>query len=247
MEKGSYQKMIQMSNVKDGFDPELRNAIIKKHTAVIPIGSIEQHGAHLPVSTDADLAYKVSKKLCSKTGYLLLPVIQYGVSREHAPLFNLSLRPATLRSLVCDLVKSSAELGIRTIFVINGHHGNQAALKGVEKMAEKACKGKVKTFVFSYWKFMSEGFDHAGHIETSLMLAVSKNTRMSRAIKGFEEPKGAKLKEATRLASKSFVSVTKNGIWGDPRSATASDGKRMLATIVKNLEKKCRMCINDTA
>ena len=49
----------------------------------------------------------------------------------------------------------------------------------------------------SYWKFMDRGFDHAGHIETSLMLAISKNTRMNKAIKGFEEPT-AKLKEASR-------------------------------------------------
>ena len=52
-------------------------------------------------------------------------------------------------------------------------------------MANRACK--AKTHVFSYWKFMDRGFDHAGHIETSLMLAISKNTRMNKAIKGFEE------------------------------------------------------------
>ena len=90
-------------------------------------------------------------------------------------------------------------------------------------MANRACK--AKTHVFSYWKFMDRGFDHAGHIETSLMLAISKNTRMNKAIKGFEEPTGAKLKEASRRAEKSFVSVTKNGIWGDPRGATASEGQ----------------------
>ncbi len=227
-----------MFNVLDGFDSNLRKEILKKHTAVIPVGSIEQHGAHLPVSTDADLAQEISRRLCKKTGYLLLPPIQYGVSREHAPLFNLSLRPSTLRAIVCDVAISAAALGIRRIFVINGHHGNQKALKDVETMVNKACK--AKTHVFSYWKFMDRGFDHAGHIETSLMLAISNNTRMSKAIKGFEEPTGAKLKEASRRAEKSFVSVTKNGIWGDPRGATASEGRKMLAIIVENLEKKCR-------
>ena len=229
-----------MSNVIEGFDSELRKETLKKRIAVIPIGSIEQHGAHLPVSTDADLAQEISRRLCKKTKYLLLPPIQYGVSHEHAPLFNLSLRPSTLRSIVRDVVVSAAALGIRRIFIINGHHGNQKALEDAKTMANRACK--AKTHVFSYWKFMDRGFDHAGHIETSLMLAISKNTRMNKAIKGFEEPTGAKLKEASRRAEKSFVSVTKNGIWGDPRGATASEGRKMLAVIVKNLEKKCRVC-----
>ena len=218
-----------MSNVIEGFDSELRKETLKKRIAVIPIGSIEQHGAHLPVSTDADLAQEISRRLCKKTKYLLLPPIQYGVSHEHAPLFNLSLRPSTLRSIVRDVVVSAAALGIRRIFIINGHHGNQKALEDAKTMANRACK--AKTHVFSYWKFMDRGFDHAGHIETSLMLAISKNTRMNKAIKGFEEPTGAKLKEASRRAEKSFVSVTKNGIWGDPRGATASEGRKMLGNL----------------
>ena len=235
---------MQLSGVINGFDPELRREILKKRIAIISIGSIEQHGAHLPVSTDTDLAQEISKRLCKKTGYLLLPPIQYGVSREHAPLFNLSLRPSTLRSIVRDVAVSAAALGVRTLFIINGHHGNQDALKGVEEMTNRACK--IRTFVFSYWKFMDRGFDHAGHIETSLMLAVSKNTRMSRAMKGYE-PTGAELEKAAKLASKSFVSVTKNGIWGDPRKATAAEGKKMLDLITANLEKKCRACAGKSA
>ena len=158
------------------------------------------------------------------------------------PLHNGMLhRPSLFHIAHCTcLVVSAAALGIRRIFIINGHHGNQKALEDAKTMANRACK--AKTHVFSYWKFMDRGFDHAGHIETSLMLAISKNTRMNKAIKGFEEPTGAKLKEASRRAEKSFVSVTKNGIWGDPRGATASEGRKMLAIIVKNLEKKCRAC-----
>ena len=113
-------------------------------------------------------------------------------------------------------------LGIRRIFIINGHHGNQKALEDAKTMANRACK--AKTHVFSYWKFMDRGFDHAGHIETSLMLAISKNTRMNKAIKGFEEPTGAKLKEASRRQKSRLYLLQKTvfgAIQGVPRPRKA--------------------------
>ena len=89
-----------MTDITSQFDPILRNLTKnKKKIAVIPIGSIEQHGPHLPISTDSDIVSNVSKKISDKNGYLLLPTITYGVSFEHAPFFNLSVRESTLRTL----------------------------------------------------------------------------------------------------------------------------------------------------
>ena len=63
-----------MVNVKTQFDPEIRKLITKKkQVAVIPIGSIEQHGPHLPVSTDSDIVTEVAKRISEKNGYMLLP------------------------------------------------------------------------------------------------------------------------------------------------------------------------------
>ena len=96
-----------MADIKTQFDPILRNLIkSKKRIAVIPIGSIEQHGPHLPISTDSDIVSKVAEKLSDKNGYLLLPTITYGVSFEHAPFFNLSIRESTLRTILIDLCTS---------------------------------------------------------------------------------------------------------------------------------------------
>jgi len=82
-----------MIDIKAQFDPNLRKLIKKKkQVAVIPIGSIEQHGAHLPVSTDSDIVTEVAKRLSKMKGYILLPTLNYGVSFEHAPFFNLSVR-----------------------------------------------------------------------------------------------------------------------------------------------------------
>ena len=66
--------------VKDQFDPELRRMILKKkQVAVIPIGSIEQHGPHLPISTDSDIVTEVAKRICEKKKFLLLPTISYDI------------------------------------------------------------------------------------------------------------------------------------------------------------------------
>lgn len=222
--------------IKDQFDPELRKSIAKK-IAVIPVGSIEQHGPHLPLSTDTDIVTAVSKKLSEKLDALLLPTISYGVSYEHAPFVNLSVSKGTLRKFLQDLIDSLFANKVKTVFVINGHHGNQDALKGLDK--------KSKVFVFSYWRFMDTTFDHAGFAETSLMLAISKNVKMSKAKKGLvtDGMSKSQIKNLGKKASKSFPSVTKNGVWGDPTRANRRDGSKMLAQIIKNLEKKCQTCL----
>ena len=228
--------------VKDQFDPELRRLISKKkQIAVIPIGSIEQHGPHLPISTDSDIVTEIARRVCEKKKFLLLPTISYGVSFEHAPFFNLSLRKNTVKQILKDVITSLASNKIKTVFVINGHHGNQESLKGLYQKVPK----NIKVFTLSYWHFMKEDFDHAGLIETSLMLAISKNVKMSKSKKGFIEPIMSKSQKAklAKKASKSFIAVTKNGVWGDPREATARKGNQLLAEIVKNIEKKCQTCL----
>ncbi|WP_299290762.1 creatininase family protein [Nitrosopumilus sp.] len=235
-----------MTEIKAKFDPELRKSIKNKsQVAIIPIGSIEQHGPHLPISTDSDIVTEVSKKIAEKNGFQLLPTITYGVSFEHAPFFNLSIRESTLRSVVSDLCVSLLENKIKTVFIINGHHGNLKPLKNIDIKLKKLTKNKLKVFSFSYWHFTEREFDHAGFVETSLMLAISKNIKMKKAEKGLITDGMSKqeIKKLGKLANESFPKVTKNGIWGDPTKATKKDGHEILAEIVKNLGKKCQTCL----
>jgi len=84
--------------IKDQFDPDLRKIIKKKkQVAVIPVGSIEQHGEHLPISTDSDIVTEIAKRVSNKCNFLLLPTINFGVSFEHSPFFNLSVKTSTLQ------------------------------------------------------------------------------------------------------------------------------------------------------
>ncbi|MCV0411984.1 creatininase family protein [Nitrosarchaeum sp.] len=237
-----------MVEIKSQFDPELRKNIKKKkQIAIIPVGSIEQHGPHLPISTDSDIVTEIAKKLSKKMDCFLLPTLTYGVSFEHSPFFNISIKETTLRTIMVDLCNSLLANNIKTVFIINGHHGNQKPLKNIDKKFRKVSKNKLRVFSLSYWHFMQKEFDHAGFVETSLMLAISKNTKMKLAKKGLvtDGMKQQQIKKLGQLASKSFPKVTKNGIWGDPTNATKRDGLLILDEIMRNLEKKCQTCLTE--
>ena len=235
-----------MTDIKSQIDPNLRKSIkTKKQVAVIPIGSIEQHGSHLPISTDSDIVTEVAKRISENKGYFLLPTLTYGVSFEHAPFFNLSIRESTLRTVLTDLCMSLLENNIKTIFIINGHHGNLKPIKNIDLKLKKLSKNKLKVYPLSYWHFMKKEFDHAGFVETSLMLAISRDVKMKFAKKGLITDNMTKqeIKKLGKLANQSFPKATKNGVWGDPTKATKKDGQMILAEIVRNLGKKCQTCL----
>ena len=128
--------------------------------------------------------------------------------------------------------------------MINGHHGNIDALKGLDKKVQASKKGS-KVFVFSYWHFLSRDFDHAGFVETSLMLLISQKVNMNKAQKGLVTD-GLDKKEIKRLgkkATKSFPSVTKNGVWGDPTKSSKQEGRKIFSEIIENMNKKCQTCL----
>ena len=94
---------------------------------------------------------------------------------------------------------------------------------------------------------MDRDFDHAGFVETSLMLAISKNVKMKLAKKGLITDKMTKQEiiKVGKLANKSFPKATKNGIWGDPTKATKKDGIKILNEIMQNLSKKCQTYLTE--
>jgi|SRR5579864_2153529 len=233
-----------MIEVKDLSDPALSKLIkTKRSVALIPVGSIEQHGPHLPVSTDSDIVSEIARRLSEKTGFMLLPTINYGVSFEHHPRFNLSIQKSTLQKFMIDLCTSLSKNKINQIIILNGHHGNQPALKNIPKIVNKITRGKAQVSVFSYWRFMKRKFDHAGFVETSIMLAISKKVEMKKARNGFSIDKYSEKQKnkLNKLASRSFLAVAKNGVWGDPTRATAKDGKMILSEIVQNLLKESNL------
>ena len=226
--------------IRDQFDPDLRKLIKKKkQIAIIPVGSIEQHGPHLPISTDSDIVTEISLQLSDKINGVLLPTINYGISDEHFPFFNLSIKKSTLSRILEDICESLIKNGISRILIINGHYGNLDSLKSFERKQ----KNNRKIKVFSYWKYMDREFDHAGNVETSIMLAISKKVNMRKAKKGFKTDGMSKkeISKINKLAQKSFPKVTRNGVWGDPTKSSATLGRKIIKEVVNNLVKESNL------
>jgi creatinine amidohydrolase len=226
--------------IRDQFDPNLRKMIKqKKRIAIIPVGSIEQHGPHLPISTDSDIVTEIAIKLSERINGILLPTIDYGISDEHFPFFNLSIKKSTLSRILEDICESIIKNGISRILIINGHYGNLDSLKSFEKKQKKNRKIKV----FSYWKYMDREFDHAGNVETSIMLAISKKVNMRKAKKGFQTDGMTKkeISKINKLAQKSFPKVTRNGVWGDPTKSSSTLGRKIIKEVVNNLVKESNL------
>ena len=224
------------------YDPEFRKLIKeKKPTIIIPVGSIEQHGAHLPITTDSDIVTEIASRLAKKCGFIVFPTLSYGVSWEHMPLFNASVDSADpLGALIMSLIENQ----IKSVKILNGHYGNVKTLKLMEHSAPFLHPKDFKIDFYSYWNFMKHEFDHAGFVETSIMLVISDKVKMKKAKKGLIT-KGMSEKEKKRISKLAtqpggFPKVAKNGVWGDPTGATKKDGEKLLAEIVRNLAKECQ-------
>ena len=232
---------MKVMDASELYDPEFRELIkSKKPTVIIPVGSIEQHGAHLPITTDSDIVTEIASRLAKKCGFIVFPTISYGVSEEHYPLFNINTSSVSLSVFLSGIIKSLVENNIKSVKILNGHHGNVEVLK----MMELSPNFPSKPDFYSYWHFMEHEFDHAGFVETSIMLAISDKVKMEKAEKGLIT-KGLSDEEIQRINKLStepggFPKVAKNGVWGDPTSATKKDGEKFLAEIVRNLAKECQ-------
>ena len=245
---------MKVMDANELYDPEFRKLIKeKKPIVIIPVGSLEQHGAHLPVSTDSDIVTEIASRLAKKDNFIALPTISYGISFEHEPLFNVSITVPTLRAALSDIFISLVKNGVRSILILNGHHGNMETL---EQLHSESFQILERNGVYqqdltydnlryeNYWWHLKHEFDHAGFVETSIMLAISDKVKMKKAKKGFTT-EGMSEKEIQRINKLStqlggFPKVAKNGVWGDPTSATKKDGEKFLAEIVRNLAKECQ-------
>jgi creatinine amidohydrolase len=219
---------------------DFQRALQEIQRAILPVGSLEQHGNHLPVSTDSLIAEYVARMVGEKLGAFVLPVMCYGVSFEHKPMFNVSLHSSTLTTLVCDACTSLADNGITQIIIINGHHGNIGALQYISQELVNNDKSKtINVNTIHYWQMLKKEFDHAGEVETSLMLAIAPElVRMDKAVPNTRSlTKSKAAYNSITNSPGSFPKITGNGVWGDPRKATAEKGRKWIEDITSMIAK----------
>ncbi len=202
---------------------------------IIPLGSIEQHGPHLPISTDTIIVEYLANQLTKKIPAYALPGIPYGVSFEHRPFFNISIGNDVLSELLSQMCISLGENGFNQIIILNGHRGNMGVLQYIPQIVERN-NPKMNVFGINYWHLIEREFDHGGFVETSLMLAIEpKLVQMQKARLGHLNKKMLHSTYSTFLSNTSSFKITRNGVLGDPRKATKEEGKKIISITMMNL------------
>lgn len=198
-------------------------------TLLLPLGSTEQHGPHLPLDTDTRIAVAVAEGVAGpRASVRVAPAIAYGASGEHQGFAGtLSIGTDALAQLLIELVRSAGPEVARLV-VVNGHGGN------VDALARARATLDAEQRPIDVWSPRLVGGDtHAGRTETSLLLAIDPAcVRLDRAEAGVTEPL-ADLLPALRAGG--LAAVTPNGVLGDPTGASAAEGAALLAALIADL------------
>ena len=198
-------------------------------TLVVPLGSVEQHGPHLPLGTDTAVAAAAAAGLVDRRPDLLLgPPRAYGASGEHEGFpGTVSIGTQALTTVLVELGRSAGRWAGR-LLVVNGHGGNLEALRAAVPLLRHEGRD-VAWFPCG----VPGGDAHAGRTETSLLLHVEPAAvRTDLAEPGETAPIAELL---PRLRSGGVAAVSPNGVLGDPAGASAGEGEQFLTGLVDRL------------
>ncbi len=187
----------------------------KDTAAIIVAGSFEQHGPHLPLSTDTIIAEAVAWKLAEKTGAAVGPTFPVGVSPEHMGFpGTITLTEETFRRAVSEAAASLRSHGFREVIVVNGHGGNVKALAGIG--------GKTVNLTA-----LLKPYDHAGEVETSLMMHLRPELVKTGEIRKHE------FRWPGKWGWKDTREYSVSGVLGDPTAATPKKGREYFGRLVE--------------
>ncbi len=194
------------------------------HVVVVPVGSCEQHGPHLPLATDSIIAEALAQDLAARrSDCVVAPTVSITASGEHQGFpGTLSIGTEATYHVVVELVRSAD--WAKGVVLVNGHGGNAAAVdRAVEQLGTEGRR------VLAWWPRVTGGDPHAGHTETSLMLAVRPDlVRLERAVPG-PTPSTADLMRSGVWA------LSASGVLGDPLDASAEHGAELFGLLADDL------------
>ncbi len=221
--------------------PAFEAGLRKTRTVLIPFGSVEEHGQHLPLGTDTFQADDVCRRLAARRPVFVAPAIFYGVCRstgDHPG--TISIRTETLKALTIDIVRSLYRQGLRNVVLLSGHAGGthnatlldagecllgelaelRIAVASEYALAYEAGKGLIET----------AGDCHAGEIETSRMLATRPHL-----VHGTSPAESSAFPRFILVRDKRRY--WPGGVGGNPAKASAEKGRQLEELVVAELEK----------
>lgn len=240
--------------------PEIREAVAQNRVAVLPVGTIEQHGPHLPLVTDVLTATEMSRRaVAGMPGEaILLPSVYYAFNEHHMDFpGTIAVRGDTFINYVTDIGCSLARHGFRKILLVNGHGSNvpflDIAARNITIQTESICA------MAPWWSLVPKpliqelresefpgGMAHGCELETSVLLYLAGDlVQMDKAERDMPAQRSEffywDLQVPSPVFFQEFFSrYSRTGTSGDPTKATAEKGRRFVDAVVENLARLIR-------
>jgi creatinine amidohydrolase len=207
---------------------------------VLPFGAFEQHGPHLPLSTDTAMAAELARRVAQAIGAFLLPAVAFGETSSNDGFpGTVSLSFDTVRAIALDICKGVRRCGFQSLIVVNGDFGNQAPLRlaarealtqmewpmlvidypGLAEVAAEICESLPA----------GSGLYHADELETSVMLAL----RPAAVHPDRVEAEYPSLPATFGSVPSRLRELSRTGVFGDPRVASAKKGELILDALTE--------------
>jgi creatinine amidohydrolase len=224
----------------------VREGLRETQTVLLPLGSTEQHGYHLPLSTDTHNGQEISRRASEQTGCFVTPCFHFAYSGGELP-GTVDCTPETTAVVVKDLITVLGRQGFRNVIVVLGHGGseNEQAVRLAAETVQRRSEdlSGVRVAIFAFWKSaatparaFAERDYHAGWLETSLMLHWKPELVGDERVVDSPEAVAAQSQEAhkrreavphgdvvPRVRQNPAVEI---GVWGDPSKASAEIGRQ---------------------
>ena len=219
--------------------------------AVLPVGSFEQHGAHLPLITDTVVAATIASAIAKAYDLFLLPPITIGCSHEHAAFRGtVSISARTLHLLVTDIATDLERSGIRKLVIVNGHGGNYV-LSNVVQEANVTERRMLLYPNSQAWNAAREAAGcvqnhhddmHGGELETSLLMHATPDL-----VRDGWQDADWQARERPDLLLLGMAGYTDTGIIGTPSAASPDKGRTILDSLTSNFAAHLKLLIDDAS
>jgi creatinine amidohydrolase len=232
--------------------PRAAELLRSSGTAVLAAGSVEQHGAHLPLGTDAYAALTVAERVAERLDTVVAPLGPLGVAHYHLPWGGtLTLEPSTLIAVVADVCVSLRSAGVGRVVIVNWHEGNSPTLRLAADQAQRRLDLRVviaEAHVITSSLFPQEmEFTHAGSMETAAVLAHDPSlVRLEERTAGSDVDAGGAAHELFRRRDvypvlRDFHQIAPDGGWyGHPEKAEPARAEEVFEAVAEHVVARVR-------